>query len=114
MRHQHHMLPHTYGIWKKDTMNFFAEQMLSCRLWKTYGFQMIQVAEWGGCTGGLGWKCYKICLWVSFYNYKCNKIHWAIKNKYKKRKGNKGKKENKIGTMEGRREEKIAKKKHSK
>ena len=27
---------------KKDTMNFLAEQILTHRLWKTYGFQMRQ------------------------------------------------------------------------
>jgi len=35
---------------------------------------------WGvrACAGGLGWTCYKIGLWWSLYNYKCNKIHWVI------------------------------------
>ena len=47
MRHQHPMLSLTCGIWKKDTMNFFAEQILTHRLWKTYGFQMRQVGGWG-------------------------------------------------------------------
>ena len=28
---------------------------------------------------GLGWKCYKIGLRWSLYNYKCSKIHWVIK-----------------------------------
>ena len=73
MRHQHQMLSMTYGIWKKDRMNF-AEQILTHRLWKTYGFQRRQV---GGGVGewawSLGWKCYKIGLWWSLYNYKCNK-----------------------------------------
>ena len=32
--------------------------------------------------GGLGWKCYKIGLWWSLYNYKCNKIQL---NKYNKK-----------------------------
>ena len=32
-------------------MNFFAEQILTHRLWKTYGFQMWQV---GGCGDVLG------------------------------------------------------------
>ena len=27
-------------------MNFFAEQILTHRLWKTYGFQMRQVGGW--------------------------------------------------------------------
>ena len=31
---------------KQDTMNFFAEQLLTHRLWKTYGFQMRQVRGW--------------------------------------------------------------------
>ena len=37
MRHQGQMLSLTCGIWKKDPMNFFAEQILTHRLWKTYG-----------------------------------------------------------------------------
>ena len=47
MRHQHQMLSLTCGILKKDTVNFFAEQILTHRLWKTYGFQMRQVGGWG-------------------------------------------------------------------
>ena len=39
MRHQHQMLSLTCRIWKKDTMNFFAEQILTHRLWKTYVFR---------------------------------------------------------------------------
>ena len=31
-----------------------------------------------GWAGDLGRKCYKIGLWWSLYNYKCNKIHWVI------------------------------------
>ena len=34
MRHQHQMLSLTCGIWKKDTINFFAEQTLTHWLWK--------------------------------------------------------------------------------
>jgi len=34
----------------------------------------------GGSAGGLTWKCYKAGLWWSLHNYKCNKIHWVIKN----------------------------------
>ena len=71
IRHQHQMLSLTCGIWKKDRMNFFAEQILTHRLWKTYGFQMRQVGGWGGCTESLGWKCLKICLWWLLYTYKC-------------------------------------------
>ena len=41
-------------------MNLFAEQILTHRVWKTYGFQMRQVGGWGRGTEGLGWKCYKI------------------------------------------------------
>ena len=59
-------------------MNFFAEQILTHRLWKTYGFQRRQFGGWGD-AGGLGWKCYKTGLWWSLYNYKCNKIHWVKK-----------------------------------
>ena len=51
VRHQHQMLSLTRGIWKKDTMNFFAEQILTHRLWKTYGFQMRQVGGVGGALG---------------------------------------------------------------
>ena len=36
---------------KKGTMNFFAEQILSHRLWKTCGFQRRQVGEWGDGLG---------------------------------------------------------------
>ena len=32
VRHQHHMLSLTCGIYKKDTMNFFAEQILTHEL----------------------------------------------------------------------------------
>ena len=35
MRYLHQMLSLTCGIWKKDTRNFFAEQILNHRLWKT-------------------------------------------------------------------------------
>ena len=31
MRHQHQMLSLTCGIWKKDRLDFFAEQMLTHR-----------------------------------------------------------------------------------
>ena len=51
MRHWHQMLSMTCGIWKKDTMNFFAEQMLTHRLWKTYGFQRRQFGGWGDALG---------------------------------------------------------------
>ena len=52
MRHQHQMLTLTCGIWKTDTMNFLAEQILTHRLWKPYGFQMKQF--WGGWEDALG------------------------------------------------------------
>ena len=32
VRHQHHMLSHICRLYKKETMNFFAEQILTCRL----------------------------------------------------------------------------------
>ena len=35
----------------------------------------------GRWAGGLGWKCFKIGLWWSLYNYNCNKIHW-LKKRY--------------------------------
>ena len=35
---------------KKDAMNF-AEQTLTHRLWKTYGFQMREVGGWGNGLG---------------------------------------------------------------
>ena len=41
------MLSLTCGIWKEDRMNFFAEQILTHRLWKTYGFQRRQFGGWG-------------------------------------------------------------------
>ena len=56
-----------------STVSSFAEQILTHRLWKTYGFQRRQV---GG--GRLGWKGYKIGLWWSLYDYKWNKIHWVF------------------------------------
>ena len=74
MRHQHQMLSLTCGIWKKDTMDFFAKQILTHRLWKIYGFQRRQFWGVGGCTAGVGWKSYKIGLWWSLFNYKCNKF----------------------------------------
>ena len=72
IRHQHQMLSLTCGIWKKDTMNFFAEQMLTHRL-KNLWFPNETGWEMGGCAGGLGWKCHQIWL---LCNYKCN---WVIK-----------------------------------
>ena len=46
MRHQHQMLSLTCGIWKKDRLNFFAEQILTHRLWKSYGLQRRQFGGW--------------------------------------------------------------------
>ena len=51
MRHQHQMLSLTCGIWKKDRLNFFAEQMLTHRHWKTYGLQRRQFGGWGDVLG---------------------------------------------------------------
>ena len=51
MRHQHQMLSLTCGIWKNDRMNFFAEQMLTHRLWKTYGLWRRQFGGWGDALG---------------------------------------------------------------
>ena len=52
------------------------------RLWKAYGFQKRQFGgRWGGYTGGVGWKSYKIGLWRSLHNYKCNKFIEKLKNK---------------------------------
>ena len=51
MRHQHQMLSLTCGIWKKDRLNFFAEQMLTHRHWKIYGLQRRQFGEWGNVLG---------------------------------------------------------------
>ena len=51
VRHQCHMLSLKCGILKKDTRNFFAEQILTHRLWKIYVFQRRQV---GGWEDGLG------------------------------------------------------------
>ena len=47
MRHQHQKLSLTRGIGEKDPMNFFAEQIPTCRLRKTYGFQRSEVVGWG-------------------------------------------------------------------
>jgi len=51
MRHQHQMLSLTCGIWQKDRMNFFAEQMLTHRHWNTYGLQRRQFGGWGDALG---------------------------------------------------------------
>ena len=51
MRHQHQMLSLTCGIWKKDRLNFFAEQMLTHRQWKTYGLWRRQFGGWGDVLG---------------------------------------------------------------
>ena len=83
VRHQHHTLSLACRISEKDIMNF-AEQILSYRPWKNLCFP--KKRGWGveGMCQGLGWKCYKIGLWWSLYNYKYNKIHWVIlKNKEK-------------------------------
>ena len=61
VRHQNHMLSLTCGILKMDTMNFFAEQILTHRL-KNLWFPNETGQEVGGWAGGLGWKCYKIGL----------------------------------------------------
>ena len=53
MRHQHQMLSLTCRIWKKDRMNFFAEQILTHRLWITYMFS--KGDSLGG--GGMCWGC---------------------------------------------------------
>ena len=51
VRHQCHILSLTCGILKKDTMNFFAEQILT-QTEKLNGFQMRQ--GWGWQRDGLG------------------------------------------------------------
>ena len=51
MRHQYQMLSLTCGIWEKDRLNFFAEQMLTHRHWKTYGLQRRQFGDWGDVLG---------------------------------------------------------------
>ena len=51
MRHQHPMLSLTCGILKKDRRNFFAEQMLTHRHWKTYGLRRRQFGGWGDVLG---------------------------------------------------------------
>ena len=68
---------------ERHTMNFFAEQILTHRLLKlkVSKGQRLGFGEW---AGSLGWKCYKIWLWLSLYNYKCNKIHWVKKIKKQK------------------------------
>ena len=81
MRHQHQMISLTCGIWKKDTMNLFAEQILTHRLWKTYGFT---VQVWGGTLGVWGGNPIKLdcdynCTIINAINSLSNKI----KNKKK-------------------------------
>ena len=63
MRHQHPMLSLTCGIWKKDRLNIFAEQMLTHRHWKTYGLQRIHFRGVGGCAWVVGWESCEIGLW---------------------------------------------------
>ena len=72
---------------KKDTINLFAEQKLTHRLWKTYSYQMRQVGG-EGWTEDLGWKCSKNRLWWWLYNYKYSKIHWIKKKNLKWQKKN--------------------------
>ena len=43
-------ITYMWNLKKKDTMSFFTEQILTHRLWKTYGFPMRQV----GVEDGLG------------------------------------------------------------
>jgi len=73
MRHQHQMLSLTCRNRKKDTMYFFAEQILTHRLWKTHGFQRRQVGEWG-VHWGFGMEMLQNWVVMSLYNYKCNKF----------------------------------------
>ena len=51
MRHQRQMLSLTCGLWKEDRLNFFAEQMLTHRHWKTYGLQRRQFGGWRDVLG---------------------------------------------------------------
>ena len=78
MRHQHQMLSLTCGIWKKDRLNFFAEQMLTHRHWKTYGLWRRQFGGLVGCAWAVGWKSCEIRLLWSLYNYRCDKFIWVI------------------------------------
>ena len=80
MRHQHQILSLTCGIWKKDRLNFSAEQMLTHRHWKTYGLQRRQFGGWG-CAWVMGWKSCEIELLWSLYNYRCDKFIWIIKKR---------------------------------
>ena len=69
-------------------MNFFADTdsqtLKTLRCPKKTGW------EGGGMHWGVGWKCSKIGLWWSLYNYKCNKVHWVIKKKRFKKKSKLG------------------------
>ena len=78
MRHQHPMLSLTCGIWKKDRLNFFAEQMLTHRHSKTYGLLRRQFWGVGGCAWAVGWKSCEIRLLWSLYNYRCDEFIWVI------------------------------------
>ena len=51
MRHQHPMLSLTCGIWKKDRRNFFAEQIVTHKHWKTYGLWRRQFGGWRDVLG---------------------------------------------------------------
>ena len=83
MRHSHQMLSLTCGIWQKDRLNFFAEQMLTHRHWKTYGLQRSQFGG-EGCAWAVGWKSCEIRLLWSLYNYRCDIFIWVIKKMKKK------------------------------
>ena len=80
MRCPHPMLSLICGIWKKDRLNFFSEQMLTHRHWKTYGLWRRQFWGWGGCAWAAGWKSCEIGLLWLLYNYICDKFIWVIKS----------------------------------
>ena len=68
--------PITY-MWnlKKDTMSFYAEQTLTNRLWKTYGFQMRQAGDALGVWDGNAIKfgCDDHCTTINVINSLSNK-----------------------------------------
>ena len=77
MRHQYQMPSLTCGIWKKDRLNFFAEQMLTHRLWKTYSFQRRQFWRWGDVLEV--WDGNDVKLGCDNHCTTINVIHWVIK-----------------------------------
>ena len=67
-------------------MNFFVEQILTHRSWKTYGFQMRQVGGWRVVPGVWDGNAIKLgcddhCTTTNIINSLSNKKNGALKSK---------------------------------